>query len=180
MLPGSAIYGDMENYDVNDSTCRTAVLRFLSSWTKELHRQGFLSGVYAGLTSGAKHLSEAYSSTSYARPDALWIARWDGDTSLSGWAGVFNRMWANHQRGKQYQGDHDETHGGVKINIDSDQFDAPVATVAHSYTVTSSTPLNGRSAPSSSASIVTMLTAGPCGAWITSAPSAALIASCVP
>jgi hypothetical protein len=153
ILPGSAIYGDMENYSTTDTTCRTAVLAFVSAWTKELHRQGYLAGVYANLSSGARHLSDAYASTTYARPDAIWIARWDGNSTLTGWANIPDSRWSNHQRGKQYQGDHDETWGGVTINIDSDRFDAPVATIGYSYTVTSSTDLNGRTAPSTSASI---------------------------
>ena len=147
MLPGSAIYGDVENYTAADATCRTAVLRYVSSWTKELHRLGYLSGIYAGLNSGAAHLSQAYSSTTYARPDALWIARWDLDSALTGWAGIPNAHWSNHQRGKQYRGDHNETHGGVTINIDSDRFDAPVATVAHPYTQRGSTVVSGRRGP---------------------------------
>ena len=63
-------------------------------------------------------------------------------------------QWPNHQRGKQYQGDHDETYGGVKINIDSDRFDAPVATVGYAYQITSASNLNGRSGPKTSTSIV--------------------------
>ncbi len=160
MRAGSAIYGDMEHYDAADSTCRTAVLRYVSAWTKELHRQGYLAGVYAHLFSGAKHLSEVYGSTSYARPDALWIARWDSNSSLSGWADIPNTQWAGMQRGKQYRGDHDETHGGVTINIDSDRFDAPVATVGYTQKVTSTSTLNGRSAPSTSASVVTTYPSG--------------------
>ncbi len=148
MLPGSAIYGDMEHYLATDSACRDAVRRYVSSWTKELHRQGYLSGIYAHISSGARHLSDSYASTTYARPDALWIARWDGSSALTGWAGIPDSGWSNHQRGKQYRGDHDETHGGVRINIDSDRFDAPVATVAYSYRVTDTTPLNGRTGPS--------------------------------
>lgn len=147
MVPGSAIYGDMEHYDANRPACRTTVLRYLSAWTKELHRQGYLSGVYAHLYSGAKHLSEAYSSTSYARPDALWIARWDEDPSLTGWQDIPDTQWARGQRGKQFQGDHNETHGGVTLNIDRDNFNAPVATVSRTFLVTSSSPLNARSGP---------------------------------
>lgn len=150
MLTGSAVYGDMENYVSTDTTCRAAVLAYLSAWTKELHRQGYLAGVYANLSSGAKHLSDAYGSTSYARPDALWVARWDGSSALTDWTGIPNGQWANHQRGKQYRGDHDETYGGVTVNIDSDRFDAPVATVGYDYRVTDSTALNGRSGPSTS------------------------------
>ncbi|MPY77984.1 MAG: DUF1906 domain-containing protein [Actinophytocola sp.] len=130
ILPGSAIYGDMEHYDADNARCRTTVLRYLSAWTNTLHRNGYLSGVYAHLYSGAKHLSEAYYSTRHARPDALWIARWDGDSSLLDWQDIPNNQWARGQRGKQYQGDHNETHGGVTMNIDSDRFHAPVATVS--------------------------------------------------
>ena len=160
MLPGSAIYGDMEYYSAIDVPCRTAVLSYVSAWTKELHRLGYLAGMYANLTSGAKHLSEAYVSPSYARPDAIWIARWDANSTLTGWAGIPNAQWPNHQRGKQYRGDHDETYGGVKINIDSDRFDAPVATVGYAYQVTSSTDLNARSGPTTSAPIVRTHPAG--------------------
>jgi uncharacterized protein YraI len=158
MLAGSAIYGDVENYTITDTGCRTAVLRYVSSWTKELHRQGYLAGIYANLNAGATHLAQAYSSTTYARPDALWIARWDGTPSLTGWAGIADSKWANSQRGKQYRGDHDETHGGVSINIDSDRFDAPVATVALSYPA--ERELIARSGPSSSSPAVRTIPAG--------------------
>jgi uncharacterized protein YraI len=154
MLPGSAIYGDMENYSTTDATCRTAVLTFVSAWTKELHRQGYLSGMYANLSLGATQLADAYNSTTYARPDALWIARWDGNPALTGWAGIPDSQWSRYQRGKQYRGDHNETYGGVTINIDSDRFDAPVATVGYNYRTTSNTDLNGRRGPTTSASIV--------------------------
>lgn len=153
MAPGSAIYGDMEHYDATSTSCRTTVLTYLSAWTKEMHRQGFVSGVYAHQNSGALHLSQVYNSTTYARPDALWIARWDLNPSLTGWPGISNLHWANGQRGKQYRGDHTETWGGVRLNIDSDRFDAPVATVGLPFKVTSSVPLNYRSAPSTSAAV---------------------------
>jgi uncharacterized protein YraI len=154
LRPGSALYADMEHYDDDNAACRTAVLRYLSAWTKELHRRGYLSGVYAHLYSGARHLSDAYASTTYARPDALWIARWDLNSALRNWEGIANSKWANMQRGKQYRGDHNETHGGVTINIDNDRFNAPVATVAYTYHVTSSTPLNARSGPSTAYPVV--------------------------
>jgi uncharacterized protein YraI len=143
---GSAIYGDMEHYDATNTSCRSAVLRYLTFWTTELHRQSYLSGVYAHQDSGAKHLASVYNSTSYARPDALWIARWDLNSSLTGWPTVPNAYWAIGQRGKQYRGDHNETYGGVTLNIDSDRFDAPVATVRYRYTATAT--LNARTDPS--------------------------------
>ena len=82
----------------------------------------------------------------YARPDALWIARWDNSSLLTGWAGIPNTFWAVGQRGKQYVGDHTETYGGVTLNIDNDRFDAPVASVAYNYTVR--TTIHSYSGPS--------------------------------
>ena len=160
MLPGSAIYGDMEHYPASDPACRSAVLTYVSAWTKQLHRLGYLTGMYANLSSGAKHLSEAYVAPAYARLDALWIARWDGVPTLTGWAGIPDGHWSNHQRGKQYRGDHSETYGGVKINIDSDRFDAPVATVGYPYQITSLANLNGRSGPKTSTPIVQVYAPG--------------------
>ena len=135
LLPGSAIYNDMEHYDNTNATCRSAVLHYLSAWTREVHRLSYLSGVYGHQNSGAPDLSAAYNSASYARPDALWIARWDLNSSLTGWPTVPNTFWAVGQRGKQYRGDHTETYGGVTLNIDNDRFDAPVASVGYNYTV---------------------------------------------
>ncbi|ALV32181.1 glycoside hydrolase domain-containing protein [Streptomyces sp. CdTB01] len=150
MRPGSALYNDIENYGQTDTTCRTAVLTYLSAWTKELHRVGWVSGVYMNLNLGAGQLAAAYTSTAYARPDALWIARYDGVDSLKGWSGVTDSKWAVHQRAKQFRGGHDETYGGVTLTIDTDRLDAPVATVAHPYKVTSTTALNARTGPSTS------------------------------
>jgi len=154
IAPGSGIYLDIENYPATDTACRTGVLQFTSAYTKALHRRGFVSGVYANLSSGAQHLSQTYASATYARPDALWVARYDRNPSLTGWTGIPDRRWAVHQRAKQYRGGHDETYGGVTLNIDNDRFDGPVATVARSYTVTSTSPLNARSAPTVRARVV--------------------------
>ena len=150
MLHGSAFYNDIENYSATDAACRTAVLTYLSGWTRELHRLGYISGVYANLSSGAPQLSGVYTSASYARPDALWIARYDGNQALTGWAGIPGQQWAAHQRAKQYLGGHDEMYGGVTINIDNDNLDTPVATVAHPYTATGNNPVKSRTGPGTS------------------------------
>jgi uncharacterized protein YraI len=160
MLGGSALYNDMETYSTGDTACRTAVLRYLSGWTKEVHKLGYVAGVYAQLSSGATDLSGVYASASYARPDVLWVARYDGDSSLTGWAGVPDSHWAVHQRAKQYRNSHDETYGGVTINIDNDRVDALAATVGHSYQVTSSGPLSARSGPSRSYPVTGTFAAG--------------------
>jgi uncharacterized protein YraI len=154
LLSGSAIYSDMETYANATASCRTAVLRYLSAWTTEIHRLGYIAGVYAQLASGGHDLAGVYGSASYARPDALWIARYDGSTSLGGWAGIPDTSWAARQRAKQYSNSHNETYGGVTLSIDNDQVNAPVATVGYSYSVTSSTALNARAGPATSYPVV--------------------------
>ncbi len=147
MRPGSAVYADMEHYAVGRARCRDAVLRYLSAWVRQMHRRGYLAGVYAHQDSGALHLAQRYTSTTHARPDALWIARWDRSDSLTGWPTVPNSFWRRAQRAKQYRGDHLETWGGVRLNIDNDRLAAPVATVARGYRVTGTTTLRARSGP---------------------------------
>jgi hypothetical protein len=158
LRPGSIVYDDLENYVATDVPCRTAVLTYLSAFTKELHRRGYLAGVYANLASGAKHLAAAYESTSYARPDAVWVARWDGSPTLTGLSGIPDELWGVHQRAKQYLGDHDETYGAVTLNIDSDWIDAPVATVVRPYLVVGRT--NARTSPTRSSTAAGILTNG--------------------
>ena len=158
LQPGSIIYADMESYDPNVAACRRAVLGYLGAFTKELHRRGYLSGVYATLGSGTPHLTAAYQSKSYARPDVLWLARWDGKKSMVGFTGVPSTAWSVHQRAKQYLGDHTETYGGVTIRVDSNWVDAPVGTVARPYVATGKT--NARTAPKRSSTAVGPIIAG--------------------
>jgi uncharacterized protein YraI len=160
LLPGSALYADVEHYDRSVASCVTAVRTYVSEWTRALHRSGYLAGVYAHQDSGVRDLAASYLSTSLARPDAVWMARWDGVASVTGWPTAGNTLWAEWQRAKQYRGDHDETWGGVSMNIDSDIIKGPVATVAKTYRVTTSTTLNVRSAPTSTSSLVGTLPGG--------------------
>jgi hypothetical protein len=160
LLPGSAIYSDIENYATTDTQCRTDVLNYLSGWTTRLHSLGYLSGVYVNLSSGAQHLAADYGSTAHARPDALWIARYDGNPSLTGWTGIADNTWAMHGRAKQFAGNVSESYGGVTIMIDRNQWDAAVATVSYRHTLTNTTALGGRSGPSTSASVVRMYDPG--------------------
>jgi len=152
MFRGSAIYYDMEHYATTDTKCRTAVLTFLSAWTKELHHLGYVSGVYENLNLGARDLSGVYNSTTYARPDALWIARYDLNPALTGWAGIADNLWAVHQRAKQYKADFTASFGGVTLTIDADNWDAPVATTAFTYEATA--PIRARSGPGRSYPLV--------------------------
>ncbi|MEK8103876.1 glycoside hydrolase domain-containing protein [Micromonospora sp. M12] len=49
----STIYNDIEQYPSNTS-CRAAVLSFLSGWIAQLHVRGYLAGMYSSGTSGIR------------------------------------------------------------------------------------------------------------------------------
>jgi uncharacterized protein YraI len=160
LLPGSALYADVEHYDRTNTSCVAAVRAYVSEWTRALHRSGYLAGVYVHQDSGLRDLAGSYLSASLARPDAVWMARWDGVATVTGWPTAANTLWAEWQRAKQYRGDHVETWGGVSMAIDSDIIKGPVATVAKAFRVTSTTALNVRSAPTTTASVTGQLPAG--------------------
>jgi Rv2525c-like, glycoside hydrolase-like domain len=118
--PGSPIYFDMESY-TRTSSATAAVLAFLEAWTRKLHALGYVSGVYSSSASGIADLAAKIGS-GYLQPDDLWIANWNGQKSTSDPV-VPASAWSQHQRIHQYRGGHDETYGGVTINIDNDYVD---------------------------------------------------------
>ena len=67
--------------------------------------------------------------TAFTLPDQIWIARWDGDGEHLDDVHPRRRL-EPARRVKQYQGGHDETWGGVKINIDRNFLDVGQGSVA--------------------------------------------------
>jgi hypothetical protein len=124
MGPGNPLYFDMEAYN-RTSTNTSAVLAFLQAWTTQLHASGYLSGVYSSDASGIADLVAQFG-TGYVEPDELWIASWNNQQTTRD-PNVPGTEWAAHQRLHQYQGAHNETYGGAKINIDGDYVDAATA-----------------------------------------------------
>jgi hypothetical protein len=120
--PGSPIYNDMEAY-TQTSSATAATLAFLEAWTQKLHSLGYLSGVYSSSSSGIEDLAGQIG-TGYELPDAIWVANWNGQQNTADPAVPAN-AWASHQRIHQYRGGHDETWGGVTINIDNNYVDGP-------------------------------------------------------
>jgi hypothetical protein len=120
MGPGSPIYFDMESYS-RTTSATNATLAFLEAWTAELHALGYVSGVYSSSASGIADLADQVG-TGYLLPDDLWIASWNGQQSTSDPV-VPAGAWANHERIHQYRGGHNETYGGVTINIDNNYVD---------------------------------------------------------
>jgi hypothetical protein len=118
----SVLIFDMEAYRTDDATCRAGVLAFMSAWTARLHDHGYFSGFYSSMSSGIADQVASYRTTGYVPPDYVDFARWDGIATVTDPA-IPAAFWWPHRRMKQYRGDHDETWGGVTINIDNDQLD---------------------------------------------------------
>jgi peptidoglycan hydrolase-like protein with peptidoglycan-binding domain len=118
---GSTLWYDLEGFDQTNTRCRKASLAFLSGWTKGIHALHDVSGVYSSAGSGIWALDQARvdDPTAYHLPDRIWIARWDGDANTST-TYIRDDGWRPGNRMKQYVGGHDETWGGVTINIDRD------------------------------------------------------------
>jgi hypothetical protein len=121
MGPGSPIYFDMEAYR-QTASATAATLSFLEAWTIELHKLGYVSGVYSSSSSGIEDIA-AQVGTAYVLPDQLWIANWNGRQDTAD-PNVPASAWALHQRIHQYRGGHSETWGGVAIAIDNNYVDA--------------------------------------------------------
>ena len=121
----STLWYDLEGFDVTNRHCRESALAFLSAWTTRLHALGYVSGVYSSAGSGHQDAGRrpgqparrgrrcptgSGSPAGTARPTP-------GPTTSATTAGCpGGRM-------KQYQGGHNETWGGVTINIDRNWLD---------------------------------------------------------
>jgi hypothetical protein len=126
---GSPIYYDMEAYKDSKRRCVRAVLTFLDAWTRRLRARGYVSGVYS---SAAAAITDLQSRTRIAghrlaKPRAIWYALWDRDANLSGQPYVTGAVWPMSARSKQYAGPHVVKVGGIKLDIDSDVVNGPVA-----------------------------------------------------
>ncbi len=116
---GTPLYYDMEHYARGTTSTRT-VLTFMDAWTERLHSLGYLSGFYSSGSSGITDVVDA-ETMAFTPPDDLWVANWNNratveDPYLPGdrWMG---------KRIHQYRGGHQETWGGVTINIDNNVID---------------------------------------------------------
>ncbi|MGE5376761.1 MAG: glycoside hydrolase domain-containing protein, partial [Bacteroidota bacterium] len=140
---GSVVYYDIEYYGY-DTACRSAVNSFMNGWVLQLRARGHLAGVY-GSTLCNTGLSDFLNIASV--PDLIWAARWyhsSGSGYYDPTADVWdlgscipNTAWSDHQRVRQYEGDHNETWGSLTLNIDSDVLDGVVA-VLYNYPFVSS------------------------------------------
>ncbi|GAA4856544.1 DUF1906 domain-containing protein [Kitasatospora terrestris] len=125
---GSPVYLDIESYP-RESACSQAVVEFTLGWTQALHKAGYRSGFYSSTDSGVADLAAAARAGSTPLPDAVWYARWDGRATTTDGAGALGAadLWRDRSRIHQYQGNVQESYGGVTLNIDRNRLDAPVA-----------------------------------------------------
>ncbi|MGA8114459.1 MAG: DUF1906 domain-containing protein [Actinocatenispora sp.] len=121
MARTSIIVNDMEYYR-RGGTCSSAVLTYLSAWTRELHVLHYRSGIYSSRSAAIDDLIRVRSSHRYTMPGTIDFAQWDGQARVLD-AHIPAIYWFQHHRIKQFTGGHNETHGGVTINIDSDWLD---------------------------------------------------------
>ena len=130
---GNPVWYDMEAFSYSDTTCRTGVQTFLDAWSAQLRYRGYVPGVYGSASSTIRSIVDKIGEPGYDLPDQLWIARWCTEPYQSSCysgtddAEVPAGAWANHQRIRQYRGGHQETWGGVTINIDSNTVDAALS-----------------------------------------------------
>jgi Domain of unknown function (DUF1906) len=124
LAPGSPVYYDMEAYDGGQS-CTNAVLTFLGAWDRAVSAKGYLTGVYSSQDSGIDDMQAAAAAgqAGFTRPDAIWIALWDGKATLDD--GTLD--WPIGDREKQYAGNLDGTVGGITLSIDRDVVAGPMA-----------------------------------------------------
>jgi Domain of unknown function (DUF1906) len=114
----------MESYPANKTG---AALRFLSAWTKALHRLGYLSGVYSSSSSGVVDLARQYSGHQYVMPDTIFDALWNGSANVRD--KVFkSKSWPLNHRVHQFSGNDTQKWGGFKIDVDKDYLDIGLAT----------------------------------------------------
>jgi Domain of unknown function (DUF1906) len=134
IVKGSTLWYDLEGFDQTNVRCRTASLAFLSGWTRGIHALHYVSGVYSSAGSGIWALDQARINTPklYQLPDRIWIARWDGKANTST-SYISPDGWVPGNRMKQYLGGHNETWGGVTINIDTNCADGPTAARGYLY-----------------------------------------------
>jgi hypothetical protein len=123
----AAIYFDMEAYP-RGGACSTSVVSFADGWVRQLNARGYLGGMYSSLCSGILDVAASVSDTTRVPLNAVWIAAWNNTPNIYGFnssCALSDGLWNNHQRVHQYIGGHNESYGGVTINIDTNAVDGP-------------------------------------------------------
>jgi hypothetical protein len=120
---GSTLWYDLEWFRATNSRCRTSALHFLSAWTRELHRTGYLSGVYSSVSAAISVMGRERGNGAYTAPDRLWFAWANGRRDVSWNKYVRAPRWRTDHRVHQYALDVSASYGGVRLAIDRNYVD---------------------------------------------------------
>jgi peptidoglycan hydrolase-like protein with peptidoglycan-binding domain len=115
---GSTLWYDLEWFPTGNSKCRKSSLHFLSAWTRELHRTGYLSGIYSSVSAGVAVMGRERGNRSYTAPDRVWFAWANGRTDVSWNKYLAAPRWKTDHRVHQYALDVTASYGGVRMAID--------------------------------------------------------------
>ena len=115
---GSTLWYDLEWFRVGNSRCRKSALHFLSAWTRELHRAGYLAGVYSSVSAGIAVVGKERGNRAYTAPDRVWFAWANGRRDVSWSKYVRAPRWKTDHRVHQYALDVRASYGGVRLAID--------------------------------------------------------------
>lgn len=126
---GTVAYYDMEAYNVRTEyiECRNQVLTFLSAWAARMNARGYVTGLYSSAASGIREQARVYDNAAYTRMQNIWYAWWGREPGYADTSSTYfpTDYWVGH-RIHQYAGGHNETHGGVTINVDSNHIGGDV------------------------------------------------------
>lgn len=129
MRSGSAIYLDMEAYDIANASCVQSVLTYVQAWNRAAHAKGYLAGFYGFSQTSAAAIATAAGRHAADLPDALWYARYDNNADTTTGFPFASGLWTGHRRGHQYAVNKKESFGGATVTVDHNAWDAPVAVV---------------------------------------------------
>jgi peptidoglycan hydrolase-like protein with peptidoglycan-binding domain len=137
IVRGSTLFYDLEAFNISNVLCRNSALWFMNAWTSQLHDLGYASGYYSSAASGIKMLDtmRVQPNNPIKMPDQVWIADWDGKANTTS-TYVRSDGWLPYRRMKQYRGGHNETWGGVTINIDRNYLNLRTPKITGSSTPT--------------------------------------------
>ena len=102
--------------------------RFTDGWVRQLNNRALRAGMYSSLCSGILDAAATANDTTKVPLNAVWIAAWNNSPNIYGFGSpcpLSDTLWSDHQRVHQYIGGHNESYGGVTINIDTNAVDAP-------------------------------------------------------
>jgi hypothetical protein len=119
---GTIIYLDVEDY-VNSTQCNASVNAYVNGWTFQLRHDSFKAGVYGSICSSAP--SDWYGLTN--RPNDVWLAGGSTDPQVWNLSCIPNADWVADHRIHQYLAGHNETWGGVQLNVDTNCAIAEIA-----------------------------------------------------